>query len=80
VPAATPRSVGRFPAQEMSGMVAISITAAMVRRCMCGFPVRICAVQVAERVRALVSQEYGRRLPNEEIAFLALHIARVQAD
>ncbi|MCS5723559.1 PRD domain-containing protein [Herbiconiux sp. CPCC 203407] len=35
------------------------------------------AVAAAERVRTLVEQEYGERLPNEEIAFLALHIARV---
>ncbi|MFB2583104.1 PRD domain-containing protein [Herbiconiux sp. P15] len=38
------------------------------------------AVQAAERVRTLVQQQYDQRLPNEEIAFLALHIARVLAD
>ncbi|RFA07169.1 transcription antiterminator BglG [Subtercola boreus] len=38
------------------------------------------AVLAAERVRALVQQEYDQTLPNEEIAFLALHIARVVAD
>jgi len=38
------------------------------------------AITAAERVRVLVAQEYGEVLPNEEIAFLALHIARVLAD
>ncbi|NRG41336.1 PRD domain-containing protein [Rathayibacter sp. VKM Ac-2835] len=34
------------------------------------------AVASAERVRAFVRAEYGAELPNEEVAFLALHIAR----
>ncbi|MCJ1683972.1 MULTISPECIES: PRD domain-containing protein [unclassified Rathayibacter] len=34
------------------------------------------AVATAERVRAFVRAEYGAELPNEEVAFLALHIAR----
>ena len=34
------------------------------------------AVASAERVRAFVRAEYGADLPNEEVAFLALHIAR----
>ena len=34
------------------------------------------AVASAERVRALVLAEHGAALPNEEVAFLALHIAR----
>jgi beta-glucoside operon transcriptional antiterminator len=33
-------------------------------------------VASAERVRAFVRAEYGAELPNEEVAFLALHIAR----
>ena len=32
--------------------------------------------ETAERVRAFVRAEYGAELPNEEVAFLALHIAR----
>ncbi|GAA2228038.1 PRD domain-containing protein [Herbiconiux moechotypicola] len=35
------------------------------------------AIAAAERVRTLVQKEYGQTLPNEEIAFLALHVARV---
>jgi beta-glucoside operon transcriptional antiterminator len=38
------------------------------------------AIAAAERVRTLVQQQYGEQLPNEEIAFLALHIARVLSD
>jgi len=34
------------------------------------------AVASAERVRAFVRAEYASELPNEEVAFLALHIAR----
>ncbi|MCU1404282.1 MAG: Transcriptional antiterminator, BglG, partial [Glaciihabitans sp.] len=34
------------------------------------------AVASAERVRAFVQKEHGTTLPNEEVAFLALHIAR----
>ena len=34
------------------------------------------AIATAERVRAFVRAEYGAELPNEEVAFLALHIAR----
>ncbi|AZZ52882.1 PRD domain-containing protein [Rathayibacter festucae] len=34
------------------------------------------AVATAERVRAFARAEYGAELPNEEVAFLALHIAR----
>ena len=34
------------------------------------------AVASAERVRAFVRAEYDVELPNEEVAFLALHIAR----
>ncbi|PPG37390.1 PRD domain-containing protein [Pseudoclavibacter sp. RFBA6] len=38
------------------------------------------AVSAAERVRVFVRQQYEQELPNEEIAFLALHIARVSTD
>jgi beta-glucoside operon transcriptional antiterminator len=38
------------------------------------------AMQAAERVRTFVSREYDADLPNEEIAFLALHIARITSD
>lgn len=34
------------------------------------------AVSAAERVRTFVAQKYHTDLPNEEVAFLALHIAR----
>jgi beta-glucoside operon transcriptional antiterminator len=34
------------------------------------------AIATAERVRAFVQKEHQTRLPNEEVAFLALHIAR----
>lgn len=34
------------------------------------------AIASAERVRAFVLKEHGSALPNEEVAFLALHIAR----
>ncbi|MCY1242495.1 Transcription antiterminator LicT [compost metagenome] len=34
------------------------------------------AIATAERVRAFVQKEHQPRLPNEEVAFLALHIAR----
>ncbi|RKT35630.1 BglG family transcriptional antiterminator [Microbacterium sp. AG1240] len=34
------------------------------------------AVATAERVRSFVEQEHDLRIPNEEVAYLALHIAR----
>ncbi|HEV7948974.1 MAG TPA: PRD domain-containing protein, partial [Glaciihabitans sp.] len=34
------------------------------------------AVASAEKVRAFVRKEHNTDLPNEEVAFLALHIAR----
>ncbi|WP_427175112.1 PRD domain-containing protein [Arthrobacter sp. 92] len=34
------------------------------------------AVAAAERVRVFVQKEHQTTLPNEEVAFLALHIAR----
>lgn len=34
------------------------------------------ATAAAERVSHYIEQEYGERLPNEEIAYLALHVAR----
>lgn len=38
------------------------------------------AMTAAERVRSFVDREYSASLPNEEIAFLALHIARIATD
>jgi beta-glucoside operon transcriptional antiterminator len=38
------------------------------------------AMSAAERVRTFVRHEYTSDLPNEEIAFLALHIARIVSD
>ena len=38
------------------------------------------AIASAERVRAFVLTEHGSTLPNEEVAFLALHIARASAE
>lgn len=35
---------------------------------------------VAERVRSYVEQEHGVRIPDEEVAYLALHIARAAED
>ncbi len=38
------------------------------------------AIASAERVRAFVLKEHNSTLPNEEVAFLALHIARASAE
>jgi beta-glucoside operon transcriptional antiterminator len=38
------------------------------------------AVASAERVRTFVQKEHGATLPNEEVAFLALHIARASPE
>ena len=38
------------------------------------------AIASAERVRSFVQKEHNSALPNEEVAFLALHIARASAE
>jgi len=38
------------------------------------------AIASAERVRSFVQKEHNSTLPNEEVAFLALHIARASAE